>query len=53
MFSLQTKEAKDKTYLRSKLLKNDENAVWLDVGGTHHIKTGVDILTCVEGSILK
>ena len=35
------------------MMKFDDNAIWLDVGGTHHIKTGLDILTSVEGSLLK
>lgn len=37
----------------NKLAKFNEVNVWLDVGGTHHIKTGVDILCSVDGSLLK
>jgi len=39
--------------LDDKVMKFAGGTVWLDVGGSHQIKTGVDILCSVEGSLLQ
>ena len=38
--------------LDSKVMKFSGGTVWLDVGGTHQLKTGVDVLCSVEGSLM-
>lgn len=42
---------KDRELIHSKI-NNLDGIIWLDVGGTHHIKTGQDILCSVQGTLL-